>query len=57
MELGTILLLVATLACPIGMNLMMWLMNKNRGGQSNSSHHPRLLQKNGWRCSALSNRC
>lgn len=40
MELSTILLLVATLACPIAMGLMMWLMNKNMGGQASSGHHP-----------------
>jgi hypothetical protein len=40
MELSTILLLVVTLACPIGMGLMMWLMSKNMGGQSSADHHP-----------------
>ena len=45
MELGTILVLAATLACPIGMGLMMWLMNKNMGGQSSSSYHPPATSK------------
>ena len=37
MELSTILIVVAALACPIGMGLMMWMMNKNMGGDSHQS--------------------
>ena len=37
MELSTILIIVAALACPIGMGLMMWMMNKNMGGDSHQS--------------------
>jgi len=37
MELSTILILVAVLACPIAMGLMMWMMNKNMGGDSHQS--------------------
>lgn len=33
MEPQTILLIVMGLACPIGMGLMMWLMNKNMSQQ------------------------
>ena len=33
MDVNTIFLLVMGLACPIGMGLMMWLMNKNMSRQ------------------------
>lgn len=31
MELSTLLLILAILACPICMDTMMWMMNKNMG--------------------------
>jgi len=37
MELSTILIIVAALACPIAMGVMMWMMNKNMGGDSHHS--------------------
>ena len=37
MELSTILIVVAVLACPIAMGLMMWQMNKKMGGDSHQS--------------------
>ena len=37
MELSTILIIAAALACPIAMGLMMWRMNKNMGSDSHQS--------------------
>lgn len=37
MEPQTLLLVFAALACPIGMGLMMWMMNRNMGGQQGHS--------------------
>lgn len=37
MELSNILIFAAVLACPIAMGLMMWMMNKNMGGDSHQS--------------------
>ena len=37
MDPSTLLILVAVLACPIGMGVMMYMMNKNQGGQQGHS--------------------
>ncbi len=37
MEPQTLLLLVAAVACPIGMGLMMWMMNRNMSSQQGHS--------------------
>jgi len=39
MELSTFLFLAGSLACPIVMGAMIWLMSKNMRGQSGPSHH------------------
>jgi hypothetical protein len=48
MELSTLLILAGSLACPIVMGVMMWLMSKNMGGQSGqtmSDPHPSATSK------------
>lgn len=50
MELSTILLALAVLACPITMGVMMWRMNKNMDGQHG---HPPAHQTDSHRLAAL----
>ena len=38
MELSTLLPILAILACPIAMGLMMWVMNRNMSDHSMSGH-------------------
>ncbi len=40
MDPSTLLLLVGVLACPIGMGVMMWLMNKNMSDQHTMPGQP-----------------
>ena len=37
MNPNTLLLLICALACPVGMGIMMWRMNKPMNGQSNNA--------------------
>ncbi|MHB8626432.1 MAG: hypothetical protein ACYDBJ_02930 [Aggregatilineales bacterium] len=37
MNLNTLLVLICVLACPVGMGIMMWRMNKPMNGQSNNA--------------------
>jgi hypothetical protein len=40
MELSTLLFVVAMLACPIGMGVMMWMMNRNMSAQQQGHTMP-----------------
>jgi len=50
MELSTILLGLAVLACPITMGVMMWMMNKNMNGQHG---HPQAHKTGAHRLATL----
>ena len=45
MNPSTLLLLIGVLACPIGMGVMMWLMNKNMSSQSAMSEHQSAVER------------
>jgi hypothetical protein len=53
MELSTLLLALAILACPICMGVMMWIMNRNMGSQQNhsmSDHTAHMLETDRLKC-------
>ncbi len=48
MELASILRIVAVLACPVGMGLLMWWMMKGMSGAQNNSTTAQLAPQTGW---------